>query len=93
LTGDHLATATAISKEVGILPSDSDLKEMTRDVVEAMVCSAQEFDALSDDQIDQLPCLPRVIARCAPSTKVRMIEAMHRRGRFVVMVCASHLSS
>jgi magnesium-transporting ATPase (P-type) len=45
---------------------------------------------LSEDEIDALPELPLVIARCAPETKVRMIEALHRRKvygmtRFCVM--------
>jgi hypothetical protein len=30
--------------------------------------------------------LPLVVARCAPNTKVRMIEALHRRKRFAAMV-------
>ena len=50
-----------------------------------MVMAATSFDALTDDQVDDLPVLPLVIARCAPSTKVRMIEALHRRERFCAM--------
>ncbi|KAK3306224.1 P-type ATPase-like protein [Chaetomium strumarium] len=79
LTGDHVKTATAIAHEIGILPTtpppapDGDI----------MVASA--FDALSDAQIDALPRLPLVLARCSPTTKVRMVEAMHRRKAFCVM--------
>merc|ERR1712032_871699 len=40
---------------------------------------------LSDEEIDNLPLLPLVIARCAPNTKVRMIEALHRRKAFAAM--------
>ena len=47
--------------------------------------TAAEFDRKSDEEIDQLPELPLVIARCAPQTKVRMIEALHRRKRFCAM--------
>jgi len=47
--------------------------------------TASQFDKLSDNEIDQLPVLPLVIARCAPNTKVRMIEALHRRKRFCAM--------
>ncbi|PWW78360.1 potassium/sodium eff [Tuber magnatum] len=36
-------------------------------------------------EVDQLPALPFVIARCAPNTKVRMIDALHRRGRYAAM--------
>lgn len=83
LTGDHPGTAKAIALEVGILPHN--LFHYPADVVKSMVMTANEFDALSDDEIDNLPVLPLVIARCAPQTKVRMIEALHRRNRFVAM--------
>lgn len=47
--------------------------------------TGQEFDALTDAEIDALPELPVVVARCAPDTKVRMVEALHRRKRKTVM--------
>jgi Na+-exporting ATPase len=40
---------------------------------------------MSDAQIDAMPELPLVIARCAPDTKTRMIEALRRRGLFMAM--------
>ncbi|KAF2857915.1 potassium/sodium eff [Piedraia hortae CBS 480.64] len=83
LTGDHPGTAKAIALEVGILPSK--MSELSKDVTDAMVMTAAEFDEHSDDEIDRLPVLPLVIARCAPNTKVRMIEALHRRKRFCAM--------
>ncbi|KAI3391653.1 hypothetical protein diail_6991 [Diaporthe ilicicola] len=83
LTGDHPETAKAIAIDVGILPSKMYL--IAKDVADSMVMTATQFDALSDDEIDHLPVLPLVIARCAPSTKVRMIDALHRRGRFCAM--------
>lgn len=83
LTGDHPETARAIALEVGILPSR--MAEVAADVAKTMVMAASDFDKLTDDQIDKLPLLPLVIARCAPQTKVRMIEALHRRKRFVAM--------
>lgn len=46
---------------------------------------ATDFDKMSDDQIDALPQLPLVIARCAPQTKVRMIKAGKRRGLHMAM--------
>jgi Ca2+-transporting ATPase len=83
LTGDHPGTAKAIAQEVGILPHN--LYHYSEDVVKVMVMTANEFDALSDDEIDNLPVLPLVIARCAPKTKVRMIDALHRRKKFAAM--------
>ena len=83
LTGDHPGTARAIALEVGILSSR--MGEISKDVADALVMTANAFDKLSDDEIDALPVLPLVVARCAPSTKVRMIEALHRRGKFAAM--------
>ncbi|KAF2640140.1 sodium P-type ATPase-like protein [Massarina eburnea CBS 473.64] len=83
LTGDHPGTARAIAEEVGILPSH--MATVSKEVADAMVMTATQFDKLSDDQIDALPLLPLVIARCAPNTKVRMIDALHRRKAFAAM--------
>jgi Na+-exporting ATPase len=86
LTGDHPATARAIAIEVGILPPQEKMAQISHDVASAMITTASKFDKLSDEEIDMLPVLPLVIARCAPSTKVRMIEALHRRKKFAAMV-------
>lgn len=83
LTGDHPETARAIAIQVGILPSR--MSQVAADIAKTMVMAAADFDKLTDDQIDDLPLLPLVIARCAPQTKVRMIEALHRRECFVAM--------
>ena len=83
LTGDHPATARAIAQQVGIIPKD--IHKFAPDVVSSMVMTAQTFDRMSDEEIDNMPVLPLVIARCAPNTKVRMIEALHRRKAFCAM--------
>lgn len=83
VTGDHPSTAKAIAQEVGILPHN--LYHYSDEVVKAMCMTASEFDELTDDEIDALPVLPLVIARCAPQTKVRMINALHRREKFCAM--------
>jgi len=86
LTGDHPGTARAIAEQVEILPPYKELAcKYSKDVIEGLVMTAAQFDRLSDDEIDALPVLPLVIARCAPQTKVRMIEALHRRHRFCAM--------
>ncbi|KAL4800265.1 hypothetical protein BDV19DRAFT_353764 [Aspergillus venezuelensis] len=79
LTGDHIRTATAIASEVGILDP------VINAVSSRLVMAAKEFDRLSDADVDAIEQLPLVIARCSPTTKVRMVEAMHRRGAFCVM--------
>ena len=83
LTGDHPATARAIALEVGILPRRIGL--LSKPEVDALVMTAAQFDKLSDEDIDALPFLPLVVARCAPRTKVRMVEALHRRKKFCAM--------
>lgn len=83
LTGDHPTSARAIAQAVGILPHN--LYHYSDEVVKAMCMTASEFDALTETQIDELPVLPLVIARCAPQTKVRMIDALHRRDKFCAM--------
>merc|ERR1711939_1105456 len=82
LTGDHPGTASAIAKQVYILP---DMNKVSASVAKAMVMTAKEFDKHTDEELDQLPVLPLVIARCTPTTKVRMIDALHRRGCFCAM--------
>ncbi|CAG8107440.1 unnamed protein product [Penicillium olsonii] len=80
LTGDHIKTATAIASEVGILD------RVAADVKSGrLVMAADEFDRLTDTEVDGIEDLPLVIARCSPATKVRMVDAMHRRGAFCVM--------
>merc|ERR1712225_189254 len=72
-----------IALQVGILPAD--MQSLAKRVTDSMVMTASQFDKLSDDDIDNLPVLPLVIARCSPNTKVRMIDALHRRGCFAAM--------
>ncbi|KAK9429179.1 hypothetical protein V1505DRAFT_331187 [Lipomyces doorenjongii] len=83
LTGDHPGTAQTIAREVGIIPRTTD--DLPPHVAGTLVMTAAQFDALSDEEIDKLETLPRVIARCAPNTKVRMIEALHRRSAYAAM--------
>ncbi|PQE09513.1 potassium sodium efflux P-type ATPase fungal-type protein [Rutstroemia sp. NJR-2017a BBW] len=77
LTGDHLSTATAIAQKFGILDP---LLQTSHSVMRA-----QDFDKLSDAEIDAWSSLPLVLARCSPTTKVRMVDALSRRQAFCVM--------
>lgn len=80
-----LSTASAIAKQVHILP---DTKEVSATVAKSMVMTAKQFDKYTYEELDQLPVLPLVIARCAPNPKVRMIEPLRRRDAFMAMVCS-----
>lgn len=77
LTGDHLSTATAIAEKVGILKPDQRTSQS--------VMRAQDFDKLSDAEIDSMKSLPLVLARCSPTTKVKIVDALSRRQAFCVM--------
>ncbi|KAF9311265.1 Na+ ATPase, partial [Podila horticola] len=79
LTGDHPSTAAAIAKEVAIIPEDAIVHN------NPLIMTAAQFDAMSDEEVDRLDELPRVVARCSPNTKVKMIEALHRRNLFATM--------
>ncbi|KAF9452467.1 sodium transport ATPase [Macrolepiota fuliginosa MF-IS2] len=76
LTGDHVTTARAIAEAVEVISPCAPKSAVT---------TASEFDKLTDPEIDALPELPLVIARCAPETKVRMIHAGKRRGKHLSM--------
>jgi magnesium-transporting ATPase (P-type) len=75
LTGDHITTATAIAREVGIITSSTD-----------SVVNAQQLDNMTEADFDSLPALPLVVARCSPQTKVQMVNAIRRRRRLVAMI-------
>ena len=75
LTGDHITTATAIAREVGIITSSTD-----------SVVNAQQLDSMTEADFDSLPALPLVVARCSPQTKVQMVNAIRRRRRLVAMI-------
>ena len=70
----------AIAREVGILDS----LVPNADTGKAIML-ATDFDQLSDEEIDKLETLPLIVARCSPSTKVKMVSALHRRKLFCVM--------
>ncbi|KAM0450005.1 hypothetical protein ACHAO4_006884 [Trichoderma viride] len=83
LTGDHPETAKSIARETGIIPRN--LGILPDSVAQSIVVKATDFDKMTDEEIDALEELPLVIARCAPDTKTRMIEALRRRGAFMAM--------
>lgn len=83
LTGDHIRTATAIAAEVGIVDGTTLLSPVSQG--KQIVMPASDFDKLSDQEVDRLEELPLVLARCSPTTKVRMVQALHRRQGFCIM--------
>ena len=73
ITGDHIVTACAIAKELGIL------KEGDRDI------TSQELDELSDEYLEEHIHEFSVFARVAPKDKVRIVEAWQKRDAICAM--------
>lgn len=73
ITGDHVVTASAIAKELGIL-LDTD-KAIT----------GAELDAMSDEELDNQVENIAVYARVSPENKIRIVKAWQRKGQVVSM--------
>lgn len=73
ITGDHIDTAVAIAKELGIIT----------DAGEAIM--GLELDRLSDEELDRVIDHYSVYARVQPEHKVRIVEAWKRRGAVTAM--------
>ena len=73
ITGDHVVTASAIAKELGIL-LDGD-----------MAITGAELDAMSDDELDSKVESISVYARVSPENKIRIVKAWQRKGQVVSM--------
>lgn len=73
ITGDHIVTASAIAKEIGIL-------ERREEAVEGAV-----LDAYTDDQLVDFVKDRSVYARVTPEHKIRIVRAWQKRGNIVAM--------
>ncbi len=73
ITGDHLTTAKAIAKDLGILDDNQDAIE------------GKELDNMSDEELTSQLENIRVYARVAPEHKVRIVKAWQRHGEVVAM--------
>ncbi len=73
ITGDHVVTASAIAKELGIL------EETDRAI------TGVELDNMSDSELDALVENIAVYARVSPENKIRIVKAWQRKGQVVSM--------
>lgn len=73
ITGDCIETAVAVAKECGIY-QDGDVA-LTND----------EFEAMSDEEVKKIIPSLRVISRCSPNTKLRLVTLAQEIGRSVAM--------
>ncbi|NMF65181.1 magnesium-transporting ATPase [Brasilonema octagenarum UFV-E1] len=73
ITGDHQLTARAIATDLGIAQEGD------------RVITGQELQRMSDQDLEQNVDLVSIYARVAPEHKLRIVQALQRRGRFVAM--------
>ncbi len=73
ITGDHPATARSIAIEVGLMPESG------------RMITGRELDGISDAQLDAALGRPVAFARVSPEHKIRIVDALKRRGEFVAM--------
>ena len=73
ITGDHIVTASAIAKEIGIL-------EKPEEAVEGAA-----LDAYTDEQLVDFVADKSVYARVTPEHKIRIVRAWQTRGNIVAM--------
>ena len=73
ITGDHVVTATAIAKELGIF------NEGERAI------TGVELDKLSDEELDKIVQNISVYARVTPENKIRIVKAWQKLGKVVAM--------
>ena len=73
ITGDHIVTATAIARELGILHEGD------------RAITSQELDELSDEYLYEHIHEFSVFARVAPKDKVRIVEAWQHRDAICAM--------
>lgn len=73
ITGDHVVTATAIAREIGIF------REGDRAITGA------ELDAMTDKELDGVVENISVYARVSPENKIRIVKAWQRKGQVVSM--------
>jgi Ca2+-transporting ATPase len=73
ITGDHLETAAAIAKEIGILnPGD-------------LIFSGIELKKLSKEELDNKVEKIKVYARVSPEQKMDIVKSLQRKKHFVAM--------
>ena len=73
ITGDHIITAKAIAKELGILKFGD------------LAITGEELDKLSDKELERNIMGYSVFARVSPEHKVRIVKAFQNTGNVVAM--------
>jgi Ca2+-transporting ATPase len=77
ITGDAAATALAIARGAGLLAQSGDAA--------GAVLTGAQLDALNEVQVEAAIGRVAVFARVAPAQKLRIVQALQRRGEVVAM--------
>ena len=73
ITGDHVVTASAIAKELGIMEEGD------------QAITGAQLDAMTDSELDAQVENISVYARVSPENKIRIVKAWQRKGQVVSM--------
>ncbi len=73
ITGDHITTASAIARELGILTDDK------------TAITGAELDKMSEDELAKQVLNIAVYARVSPENKIRIVKAFQKAGHVVSM--------
>ncbi len=73
ITGDHVVTATAIARQLGMLQEDS------------QAITGEELSRMSDEELERLIEHIVVYARVSPSDKIRIVQCWQKKGQVVAM--------
>ena len=73
ITGDHVVTASAIAKELGILEEGDN------------AITGAQLDAMTDSELDEKVENISVYARVSPENKIRIVKAWQRKDQIVSM--------
>ncbi len=75
ITGDHRGTATAIARELGIVPVDGRVRVLT----------GADLQGMDDDELREVVRDVDVYARASPEHKLRIVKALQFHGEVVAM--------
>jgi len=75
ITGDHPATARTIAQQLGILSP----------TMTASLITGPELQSLSESDLQEKIETLRVYARVSPEQKIRIVQALQKKGEFVAM--------
>jgi len=78
ITGDHIDTAIAISKQIGLVSPSHDPQQ-------PIALSSRDLEALSQEEWVTMADRVSVFARVTPQQKLRLVEALQYRGHVAAM--------